>query len=266
MNIIQQRFNGFLETPVLWRGKDVYGLAQFNLEQKTISFDAPIDVHQRLGKYVERFVSYQLLKADGLHLLAENIQIAKDKITLGELDCLLLRDGKPIHLEVVYKFYLFDSSEETTGLKSWIGPNRKDSLIEKLDKLKHKQLPLLYLDECREYLQTIDLKVEDITQQVYFKAQLFVPLNMDSIITGGVNADCVAGFYLNQEELKSFQEVKFYIPHKKDWLLVPHTDVNWLNYEDFLQESKPYLERQFSPMFWMKTATGELKKFFLVWW
>ena len=37
-------------------------------------------------------------------------------------------------------------------------------------------------------------------------------------------------------------------------------------YEKYLEENKKYLERQFSPLCWMKTTTGELKKFFLIWW
>ena len=36
--------------------------------------------------------------------------------------------------------------------------------------------------------------------------------------------------------------------------------------EKYLEQSKNYLDRQFSPMCWMKTTTGELKKFFLIWW
>ena len=48
--------------------------------------------------------------------------------------------------------------------------------------------------------------------------------------------------------------------------MIPHTNVDWMSYEKYLEESKNYLERQFSPMCWMKTTTGELKKFFLIWW
>jgi len=62
---------------------------------------------------------------------------------VGELDCLILRDKKPIHLEVIYKFYLYDASVGDTEIAHFIGPNRKDSLIEKLTKLQEKQLPIL---------------------------------------------------------------------------------------------------------------------------
>lgn len=266
MNAIQQRFEGFLNTPVLWKGKDVYNLAQFEIDAKTISFDVFIDQKLRLGKYVERFVSHQLLKDNSIDIIAENIQIVKDKITLGELDCLLLKNDTPIHLELIYKFYLFDPTPVNNELEHWIGPNRKDSLIEKLEKLSQKQLPLLYSLECREYLQSIHLSVEKIIQQVYFKAQLFVPLLMDKKIDFKINSECIVGFYINTSELKQFENAKFFIPNKKDWLVSPHVDVDWLPYDTYVAESKEYLQGQFSPMCWMKTVTGELEKFFLVWW
>jgi hypothetical protein len=266
MNITQQRFEGFIKTPVLWKNSSVYKLTQFEIEQRSLSFDIAIDANLRLGKYVERFVSYQLSKDNSIKTIAENIQISKNKITLGELDCILLKGEKPIHLEIIYKFYLYDASLGKYSLQYWIGPNRKDSLVEKLDKLQQKQLPLLYSKECLRYLQSIDLNVKDIEQQVYFKAQLFVPFRMNTAIESSINKDCIVGFYIHQEELSQFKNAKFYIPSKKDWLIIPHTNIDWLHYKDFVRESSTYLQRQFSPLCWIKTNTGELKKIFLVWW
>ena len=139
-------------------------------------------------------------------------------------------------------------------------------MVEKLDKLQQKQLPLLYSKECLEYLQSIDLNAKDIEQQVYFKAQLFVPFRMNTAIESSINKDCIVGYYFKPHELVQFKDAKFYIPTKKDWLMIPHTNVGWMAYEKYLEESKNYLNRQFSPMCWMKTTTGELKKFFLIWW
>ena len=266
MNITQQRFEGFIKTPVLWKNSSVYKLTQFEIEQRSLSFDIAIDANLRLGKYVERFVSYQLSKDNSIKTIAENIQISKNKITLGELDCILLKGEKPIHLEIIYKFYLYDASLGKDSLQHWIGPNRKDSLVEKLDKLQQKQLPLLYSKECLEYLESINLNVKDIEQQVYFKAQLFVPFRMNTAIESSINKDCIVGFYIHQEELSQFKNAKFYIPSKKDWLIIPHTNIDWLHYKDFVRESSTYLQRQFSPLCWIKTNTGELKKIFLVWW
>ena len=266
MNLTQQRFEGFLKTPVLWKSNELYNLTQFEIKQAAISFHTAIDSKLRLGKYVERFVSHQLASDHTIEMIAENIQISRSKITLGELDCLIYLRGNPIHLEIVYKFYLLDPSANSNSLDCWIGPNRKDSLVEKLEKLQQKQLPLLYSKECREYLKSLHLETEAIEQQVYFKAQLFVPLSIRTVINSNINSDCVAGFYLHSSEIVQFKNAKFYIPAKKDWLIVPHTNVDWLLYDDFIVESSTYLQRKFSPMCWIKLPTGELKKFFLVWW
>ena len=231
MNTTQQRFEGFLNTPVLWKNKRVYDLFQFEIIKKYHSIDVDIDSNQRLGKYVERFVSYQLSKDKSIEIISENIQISKDKITLGELDCILLKNKKLIHLEIVYKFYLFNPSLGEDSLECWVGPNRKDSLLEKLDKLQQKQLPLLYSKECKEYLQSIDLNAKDIEQQVYFKAQLFVPFRINKEVQSSINRDCIVGYYFRPQELVQFKDAKFFIPTKKDWLIIPHTSVNWIGYE-----------------------------------
>ena len=264
MKGIQQRYEGFLKTPTLWEGAAVFELTQFKIEQKSIVFDTKIDAKQRLGKYIERFVSLQLANTEGITLIAENIQISKDKITLGELDCLFYKNENPIHLEVIYKFYLYDPTKQ--GLDCWIGPNKKDSLVEKLDKLRQKQLPLLYAKESEKYLKSISLVTTDFLQQVYFKAQLFLPLGKNPTINSPINTDCIVGFYCSLYTLTEFKNAKFFIPSKKDWLITPHTNVDWIVYEKFLEQSRTYLNRQFSPMCWMKTTSGELKKFFLVWW
>jgi hypothetical protein len=263
---IQQHFDGFLQTPCLWKSTVIYGLNQFEIDVKSVGIDLEIDTKLRLGKYVERFVSYQLAQEKNIEILAENIQIQRDKITLGELDCLLLKNKQPIHLEVIYKFYLYDSSIGTSEIDHFIGPNRKDSLVEKLTKLRDKQLPLLYDKECKTYLKSLGLNALDIRQQVYFKAQLFLPFSNQNIQFKEINQHCVIGFYLYHKEITQLKDRKFYIPTKKDWLVIPHTHVKWLTFNEFQIQSDAYVERKFSPMVWVKSNTGTLHKIFLVWW
>ncbi|PQJ81971.1 DUF1853 family protein [Polaribacter glomeratus] len=264
--IIQKRYEGFLQTNCLWKSNSVYGLHAFEIEATSSKIDIIIDEKLRLGKYVERFVSYQLQQEYNISIICENIQIQREKITLGELDCIVLKDKKTIHLEIIYKFYLYDPLVGVTEIEHFIGPNRKDSLVDKLTKLKEKQLPLLYASECLNYLKTIDLDVDKIEQQVYFKAQLFVPLSEENIVLNELNQECVVGFYINKKELEQFKECKFFIPNKKDWLIIAHQNVAWIDFYRFKEKSSKYLEREFSPLCWMKKSNGEIKKLFLVWW
>jgi len=176
------------------------------------------------------------------------------------------KDKKPIHLEIIYKFYLYDETVGDSEIEHFIGPNRKDSLLEKLTKLKEKQLPLLYSNQCKLYLDRIDLDILKIEQQVYFKAQLFVPFTNRHIKLSTLNPNCVVGFYINQQEIQQFIDCKFYIPTKKDWLVIPHANVTWNNFEVFTTTIQPYLKLQFSPLIWIKNKKGNIKKAFLIWW
>ena len=263
---IQNQFEGFLKTPILWNKKTLHTLKPFEIKQEATAFNLKIDTNLRLGKYIERFVSYQLSQNSHTRILSENIQIQREKITLGELDCILLKNNKPIHLEVIYKFYLFDATVGNNEIDHFIGPNRKDTLLAKLDKLKNKQLPLLYSSECIRYLDTLALSIDQIVQQVYFKAQLFVPFSTKNIQLQQLNSECIFGFYISRKEIFQLNSATFYIPNKKDWLVIPHTNVDWLNYTTFLKHSQKFLERQFSPLCWVKNQKGVLEKFFLVWW
>ena len=262
---VQNRYDGFLKTPSLWEKDVVFNMNQFEIEVKSNKIDLEIDDKLRLGKYIERLVSFELSQNSAIRILAENLQIQEGKTTLGEIDCLLLKDDKPIHLEVIYKFYVYDASVGTSEIDHFIGPNRKDALIEKLKKLSKKQLPLLYSKSCESYLEKLHLIASEIAQQVYFKAQLFIPFG-EKIILKTLNQDCIVGFYIKKESLIEFSNCKFYIPKKIDWIVTPHTQVDWQTYSAFIEMANPILERQFSPLFWLKFPNGELKKCFLVWW
>jgi len=264
--MLQKRYEGFLKTPFLWKDDIVLGLKQFQIESSVSKIDSSIDDNLRLGKYIEHLVAFELNQNNTISTLAQNIQIQNNKITLGELDCLLLKNETPIHLEIIYKFYLYDSSVGNTEIEHFIGPNRKDRLIEKLTKLKDKQLPILYSKYCKPYLNQLGLDAKTIFQYVYFKAQLFVPYTNQGIHLKTLNNNCITGIYITKDELNNFKDCKFYIPTKKDWLLNPHTNIDWINYDSFKLIAEEYLEQQFSPLCWIKLKNGELQKLFLVWW
>ncbi len=265
-DMLQKRYEGYLKTPFLWKNDVVFNLLQFNNVAAVSKFDVEIDDSLRLGKYVERFVAFELRQQKHIRVLAENIQIQQDTLTLGELDCLLLQDEQPIHLEIIYKFYLYDALVGTSEIEHFVGPNRKDALIEKLSKLKHKQLPLIYTDACKPYLKALGLAPETILQQVYFKAQLFLPFANQNIQLKTLNNDCVVGYYITRTELIVFKDCKFYVPTKKDWLITPHTNVDWLNFKTFTAIARAYFEQKYSTLIWVKLKTGMVKKVFLVWW
>jgi hypothetical protein len=264
---IDLQYSGFLNTPFLWENASIYNLKQFQLPKQDFTvFEGDIIENLRLGKRVERFVTHELNANASIEILAENIQIQQQQLTLGELDCILKYNGEPIHLEVVYKFYLYDDTVGTTAIDHWIGPNRKDSFVQKLSKLKEKQLPLLYTKECQPLLERLNLKAESIAQHVYFKAQLFVPLHLKTKTFESINNDCIRGFYIHKTELQQFAACKFYIPSKINWLIEVQTQCHWLTFEQFLPEVETVLQNKTAPLCWIKYPNGETEKCFVIWW
>jgi hypothetical protein len=263
---LQALYHAYCKTQALWKRANVCRLQQLEIPNGYDSlFLRKLERRLRLGQLAEQFVFNQLETCESTEILAENIQIQKDKRTLGELDTLLIVDNQPIHLEIIYKFYVYDATLGDTELERWIGPNRKDSLVEKLNKLNQKQLPLLYSQDCKLALKQLELDDFDFKQQVLFKAQLFVPYQQH-VTFEVLNTDCVCGLYINTTQLEMFKNHLFYIPSKLNWFLEPHEAAEWLEYLNFKSESTPFLDNNQSPLFWMKSETGKLVKGFLVWW
>ncbi len=262
---IQAQYQGYLNTPVLWNNV-LFGLKQFQFSsEKATVFNESIPENLRLGKRVERFVSSQLQQNKTITVLLENAQIQDEKITIGEIDCILKQNDIPIHLEIIYKFYLFDESIGTTEIEHWIGPNRNDNLLKKLTKLKEKQLPLLYNSFTKPLLASINLKAIEFQQEVCFKAQLFVPYQKEAEFKA-LNKDCINGFYVRISDIEQFTDCKFYIPTKINWLLEVQTQVNWLTYKPFSEKVKTITNQKMSPLCWTKFPNGSIQKFFVVWW
>lgn len=263
---LQYLYKGYVKTPLLWKSNPVFGLYQFQIDSETgLKFERTIQKRLRLGQLAEQFVFNQLEHIEKCKILAENVQIQKEKQTLGELDALITFDKKPLHLEIIYKFYLYDDTLGATEIERWIGPNRKDSLIEKINKLKNKQLPLLHTKDCGSTLEQFQLNTEDFEQRVLFKAQLFIPYN-SSVVFKDLNQDCIIGYYLDTNQLEEFGDCSFYIPPKLDWLLEVNHSAEWLSFETFKLQVQVFLQQNKSPLVWIKKPNDDLLKCFLVWW
>ncbi|WP_196887896.1 DUF1853 family protein [Aureivirga sp. CE67] len=265
---IQKLYEGYLKTSIIDFSNYQIPFQQFLLEnKKTTQFDASLHTEvNRLGKLVERFVLHQLKnEQEGVEVLVENIQINKDKITLGEIDCILEKDQKPFHVEIAYKFYLYDPENSENEIENWIGPNRRDSLILKLQKMEEKQFPLLYKEETRKQLEYLNIDFEKLEQQVIFKGQLYLPANQELDLKLLKN-NKIEGYYYRLEELENYQDAKFYLPKKIDWLLEPHTNVAWLNFEEFEEKINEFHQEKSAPLCWIKTKNSEIHKIFAVWW
>ena len=222
----------------------------------------------RLGKQIERWVSLAINKSSKYDIVLENIQVFKGKITIGEFDFIIreIESNRLIHLELVYKFYLYRPSEASVEIHKWIGPNLKDSLIKKVDKLKNKQFPLLFKEESKIVLDNIDINA--VNQQLCFMVNLFVPFGFKTEMYPDINNDAIAGYWYKFTDFLSLFECNFlfYIPVKSEWGLSPEQNNNWMSFKDILIEINECHLRQFSPMCWIKDCEGNFSQCFVVWW
>jgi len=263
---IQLQNQGYLQTPILWKGDLYGGLTSLDLTNAIeTKFEDNIPDGLRLGKRVEYFALSNLSQQSQIEVIANNIQIQRNKITLGEIDALLLVKNQPVHLEIVYKFYLFDN-HLGEGLRAWIGPNRKDSLLDKLNRLKNHQLPLLYQPETVQVLVENKIDVAAVEQKVLFKAQLYLPEDFELTNFNGLNKDCVAGRFIPYDDLVKFQDCKICLPTKHNWLVIPYSNVDWMCYDTAKKEISDFMRKQYSPLIWVKQSNGVISKYFIIWW
>ncbi len=264
---IQLRYQGYLNTPLLWQGSSIEDLEQLELARNSQNDFSNNTVKEiRLGKLIEHFVLHELSQNNSIEILASNIQLIDNKLTIGEIDCLLKFLNEFIHLEIIYKFYLYDQNIKTSEIDKWIGPNRNDSLSKKIVKLKTKQLPILKHKKTREILNKLELDVDLFKQKVYFKAQLFAPFKLLNKTFEIVNNQCINGYYLSFNEVKKLTTNLFYIPSKLDWLIEPNNNVNWEETAYFITKLGKYMNAENSPLCWVKDNQGKMQKIFVVYW
>ena len=274
-NRVAKQFEGFLNTPALWKNY-FQEIQQFELPeindplQKTIAEDLPsLSTNFVMGKRVERFFEWIIRQNQGYKLLAENMQISRNKITLGELDFLLkdLINQQVYHVEMVYKFYVYDPSF-TAENQRWIGPNRKDTLLQKTKKLKEKQFPLLFKPETKKLLSSLNLNAEEVLQQSCFKANLFVPGELQNKQFSEINSDCIAGIWLHFKEFKTsnYKSFQYYAPKKQDWPILPEHGETWFSHSEIINQIEILFENKKAPLIWVKKPGNNYERLFVVWW
>ena len=131
----------------------------------------------RLGYYFESLVEFWLSHDQSVSRLIPHLQVndatLKDqRRTLGEFDFLLLdsEHQRVQHWEVAVKFYLHD--QRANGQALWYGPNPRDRLDLKLQRLFQHQLTLSRLPQARVALQALGLNLP-LWPRLLLKGYLF---------------------------------------------------------------------------------------------
>ncbi len=219
-----------------------------------------------LGKQAEACFEAYLKQSENFELLIANLQIQGEMETLGELDYIIrnLKTEKIIHIELAYKFYLYDENAAALEAQKWIGPNRKDSLFDKLEKVKLKQFPLLNTTETIQKLKEIGIPLPSL-QVLCLKAFLFLPKKMTAELFPKSVQDCIVGYYVKLKDLEEDETALYSIPTKKEWLLPIEKLINWHTFPEIKHLIDEQLILKKSPMVYKKTP-HKMERFFIVWW
>ena len=246
----------------------VTGIPSFDLSLLDVATNLKVDLPTklRLGHLIEKIVAELIKNSNTYDLLYENIQIIENKKTLGELDFIIKEKSSDhiIHLELAYKFYLFDPNISSETLNNWIGPNRNDSLREKLEKLKTKQFPLLFHDCTRLTLDT--LAIDTVSQAVCFLVSLYIPFEYKAKFSAAYQKG-IKGYYFNWEKFSEQHNDNktYYLPLKKEWGMEPTDNRTWHDFSTVEKNIRLHLQNQQSPLCWQKDK-GCYTQFFIVWW
>lgn len=271
-NKVLFQFSGFLNTPQIWK-QNYFSYPLYDLKPLPLSKlpkNLELSPTMVLGKRMEVFFQYYVTHFSHEEILAHNEQVIFEKRTLGELDFILKNSqtGNISHVELVYKFYLYDP--EIPGKTAcWIGPNRRDSLPEKLSRLQSNQFPLLHRKETLPLLNRLKIDPSDVSQKLCFKANLFLPKDFKrSKDLIEVNPEAISGFWIRSSEFtkEDFGKALFYTPKKPDWPVDPRQNNIWLSFDEIEHQVTDLLKKEQSPLIWMKTEEGTYKRFFTVWW
>lgn len=260
------RITSLLYTPAL--DTSVTGLKTFELSSLKIpeTFDFELPNNLRLGHLAERVVAELIRASKNYNILHEGLQITEGNNTVGELDFILqdLVSDETIHLELAYKFYLYDPHLSKEPINNLIGPNRNDSLREKLEKLKTKQFPLLFDERTAKQLPELDLT--EVSQALCLLASLYVPFNAHTTLAPAFQK-AVRGYYLDFDRFISQDSTDktYYLPPKKEWGIKPAAHAEWLVFTEIESQLCASLADKRALLCW-QNYRGEFSEFFVTWW
>ena len=137
-------------------------------------------------------------------------------------------------------------------------------MIQKLEKIKTKQFPLLYHQCAKSEFNTLEIK--DLSQKLCLLVSLFIPYKYKGSFHPNYQK-AIKGYYLNNEKFIRFDHSgkSYYLPQKKEWGIHPSENENWTDFKGIEKEMDISIKEKQALLCWQKSADSYLV-FFIVWW
>ena len=178
-----------------------------------------------LGIYFESLLAFWIAHLSDSELLARNLVVGEPGLQIGEFDLLFKDKGRDqiIHWEAAVKFYLRYGESDY----QWLGPNPRDSLQQKLNKVFNRQLRLSEHAQAQQVLQA-ELGRAQVISQAFIKGYLFYPYatgwQTSNAISPGVSSQHLRGWWCRHDEM--VVRLRQQMDNTRRWLLPPRLE--WL--------------------------------------
>lgn len=182
---------------------------------------------RRLGHYFERL--YECLMQDllGWDILLKNQPVRSNGITLGELDFLVRNpeDNVVEHHEIAVKFYL-GHQNASQDRPLWYGPNARDRLDIKTQRLIDHQSQMTERPETRNLLMSLGIEMP-VRPRVFMPGYLFYPLTRSLTPPETIPSGHLRGDWLYINDLDEMSALgKLTAADGKRW--IPLVKPHWL--------------------------------------
>ena len=184
--------------------------------------------HYRLGLYVEQLYECLLRDILGWNVIARNLPIRSAGITLGELDFVVQNPvtGNNEHHEIAIKFYLgyvapkkTDRAPDNLNVR-WYGPNARDRLDIKSQRMLQAQSQRCQLPETIETLSALDIRTPSISR-IFMPGYLFYPVDRRLTAPSSADPEHARGQWLTLAQARQQTDLANWVVLRKPHWIAP---------------------------------------------
>jgi hypothetical protein len=181
--------------------------------------------HYRLGLYFEQLYECLLNDILGWTVVARNLPVRANGITLGELDFVVRNPhtGNNEHHEIAVKFYLGYLAQNNAEVR-WYGPNARDRLDIKSERMLQQQSQRCQLPESHEVLSAAGICIPAVSR-IFMPGYLFYPTNIPLPAPITADPDHLRGRWLTLRDARKRGNLSAWVVLRKPHWLGPWVQV-----------------------------------------